>query len=253
MQRTKRSNLGGAATTLTTARQMQSRQALRLRQSAKAARQLPHSDSLCFDDSALQEAAAKHRSGLAVQAAVVQITRHTLAADATSLPTTGPASHGGSMRTGIQGAVQHASSAADAPLTAPVLLPNPPQPLQEEHLFSRKPSSASVKPHQQQQPLEPQPILPSADVAMPAVGAPTLASAPTPPPAHQHAERHEIAWAVPEPTSRRGTHRGASLDMLTLPVAPDPGSRSKPASTPSPPPLPAESVGTPATAATACQ
>jgi hypothetical protein len=242
---------GVAATTLTTARQMQSRQALRLRQSVKAARQLPHSDSLCFDDNALEAAAAKHRSGPAVQAAVVQIKRSTLAADATFTPTTKSASHSGGMLTGMQGTVQHASSAtaADVPLTAPLLLPSPPQPQQEGHLFSRRPSSASGQPHQLQQPLKPQPILPSAEVAMPAVGTPMLASAPAPPPTHQHAEQHEIAWAVPEPTSRRATHRGASSDMLVLPMA----VQSEPASSSLLPPLPVASIGTPAAAANACQ
>lgn len=243
---------GVAARTLTTARQMQSRQALRMRQSTKAARQLPHSDSLCFDDSALQAAAAKHRNGPAVQAAGVQMTRHTLAADAQSPPTSEAASHGGGMHTDRPGVVQHASgaSAADLPRTAPLLLANPPQPLHEGHLFSRRPSSASRKPHQQQQPLEPQPILPSAHVAVTAIGAPMLVSVPATPPAHQHAEQHEIAWAVPEPTSRRVTHRGASSDMLMLPVA----AQSEPASTSLLPPLPAAaSVGTPAAAANACQ
>ena len=181
---------GEPATKLTTARQMQSRQALRMRQSAKAARQLPHSDSLCFDDSALHAAAAKHRSGPAALAAVVQVTRHTLPANAESPPTTEPASHGSGMRTCMQGGVQHASSAtaADVPLTAPLLLANPPQPLQEGHLFSRRPSSASGKPHQQQQPLEPQPILPSAQVVVTAVAAPAPAPVPAPPAVQQHVE-----------------------------------------------------------------
>jgi hypothetical protein len=70
---------GVASTGLTTARQVQSKQALRARQSVKAAPQLPHSDSLCFDDDALQAAAAQHKIGPAVQAAAVRQRRQPLA------------------------------------------------------------------------------------------------------------------------------------------------------------------------------
>jgi hypothetical protein len=149
-----------------------------------------------------------------------------------------------------KGTGRHTSSVAgNVPLTAPPLPPNLPQPLQGGHLFSRRSSLVGTKPPQQQQAPEPQATAPPADVATAAVAAPAPAPVSAPPAAQQHAEQHEIAWAMPGPTSRRVTHRGASPDMLVLPAAP----QSKPASAPSPPPLPAASMGASATATTACQ
>lgn len=186
------------------ARNTQSINALKKRQSAAAARQLPHSDSLCFDDDTLLAAAAQHGHAGPANSVVVQQS------------TDPPADVAVPWLAAIQPRSQSGAAAGGSVAMQPLL--GTPQMLPRHELRPVSKANGSLHSEQQQQQPAVASAIAPAEVAAGATAAPQQPPNDSKPAAQQPVERHEIAWSVPTPRSRRVTQRGASSDALVLPA-----------------------------------